>query len=99
MLMPHPATLRRLVEEYETVLATETPGDDVVLSTRLQDVAYTLCVLTGTRETAHALQVARDYLDRTIDSAEIMPGIGRGRAIVTPGGVAQGRARSALPTA
>ncbi|MGW7237730.1 DUF5133 domain-containing protein [Streptomyces sp. NPDC054804] len=99
MLMPHPATLRKLVEEYETVLATETVGDDDVLCTRLQDVAYTLCVSTGTREIAHALQVAHDYLDRTIDSAEIMPGLGRSRAIVASGGVARGRSRSALPTA
>ncbi len=69
MLMPHPTMLRRLVEEYETLTAH--PGDADregcddgtgrrVL--RVQDLAYTLCVSTGTREVGRALEAARRLL-------------------------------------
>lgn len=56
MLMPLPATLRRLVAEYETLAATRDPGQ------RLSDLEYTLCVSTGTREIGAALEAARSYL-------------------------------------
>ncbi|MFE1285697.1 DUF5133 domain-containing protein [Streptomyces sp. NPDC058751] len=58
MLMPLPATLRRLVTEYETLLAERTDPS----GRRLRDLAYTLCVSTGTREITDALAVARSYL-------------------------------------
>ncbi|MFF4901788.1 DUF5133 domain-containing protein [Streptomyces sp. NPDC001068] len=74
MLMPHPATLRGLLTEYETLLAVDALVDDSVPGRRLEDLAYTLCVSTGTREIAQALQVARDYLDQTIDATT---GIGK----------------------
>ncbi|MFE3169904.1 DUF5133 domain-containing protein [Streptomyces sp. NPDC059224] len=88
MLMPHPATLRRILTEYETVLATTTGADAHTPGPRLRDLAYTLCVSTGTREIAHALQAAHDYLDHTIDTAEdagVTTGTGRARVVVTPG--------------
>ncbi|WP_333774968.1 DUF5133 domain-containing protein [Streptomyces sp. IBSBF 3136] len=62
MLMPLPATLRRLVKEYETLLAEETLSGATAPSPALQDLAYTLCVSTGTREVTQALEAARSYL-------------------------------------
>lgn len=64
MLIPHPAMLRRLVEEYETLMADE---DDSTAGTRrreprAQDLACTLCVSTGTREVGQALETARRLL-------------------------------------
>ncbi|KMS77076.1 hypothetical protein ACM01_00015 [Streptomyces viridochromogenes] len=69
MLMPHPTMLRRLVEEYETLMSHPGGGDmegsddgtgQRVL--RAQDLAYTLCVSTGTREVGRALEAARRLL-------------------------------------
>ncbi|MFE5812703.1 DUF5133 domain-containing protein [Streptomyces sp. NPDC056479] len=64
MLMPHPAMLRRLVEEYETLMADQ--GDGAAgrggRDLRAQDLAYTLCVSTGTREVGQALKTARHLL-------------------------------------
>ncbi|MEU8792749.1 DUF5133 domain-containing protein [Streptomyces sp. NPDC048643] len=62
MLMPLPTTLHRLVEEYETLLAEETLAGVTVPGARLRDLAYTLCVSTGTREIADALTRAHAYL-------------------------------------
>ncbi|WEO93082.1 DUF5133 domain-containing protein [Streptomyces sp. FXJ1.172] len=104
MLMPHPTTLRRLVKEYEALIATKALADDVSVGTRLQDLAYTLCVSTGTQEVSHALRVAQDYLDHTIDSVDgtgAASGTGRAPTIVSPGQVARTPthtpARSVLP--
>ncbi|GAA3506262.1 hypothetical protein GCM10019016_133770 [Streptomyces prasinosporus] len=63
MLKPHPTVLRRLVEEYEALLPTggtapaSGPGDP-----RLGDLAYTLCVSTGTRDVEDALRTAHRWL-------------------------------------
>ncbi|MGW3420008.1 DUF5133 domain-containing protein [Streptomyces phaeochromogenes] len=63
MLMPHPATLRRLVDEYEALVAPEVEGGAVANpDQRAQDLAYTLCVLTGTRDVRRALERARRHL-------------------------------------
>ncbi|CAL9360862.1 MULTISPECIES: DUF5133 domain-containing protein [unclassified Streptomyces] len=62
MLMPHPAVLRGLLAEYEAaaidepVDATGRPGP------RTRDLAYTLCVSTGTRDVRRALETARRHL-------------------------------------
>ncbi|MFI7497934.1 DUF5133 domain-containing protein [Streptomyces sp. NPDC049687] len=61
MLMPHPAVLRALVEEYEALTAADTPQTRA----RVQDVAYTLCVSTGTRDVGVALRTAKDWLAAT----------------------------------
>ncbi|BFO17671.1 hypothetical protein SHKM778_40590 [Streptomyces sp. KM77-8] len=53
MLKPHPTVLRRLVEEYETLPAADP---------RTGDLAYTLCVSTGTRDVRQALDLARGWL-------------------------------------
>ncbi|MER7936149.1 MULTISPECIES: DUF5133 domain-containing protein [unclassified Streptomyces] len=88
MLMPHPATLRRLLTEYETLLAADTRADGTAPGARLEDLVYTLCVSTGTREIAHALRAAHDYLDQPIDSSD---GAGAGAATGTD------RVRAVLP--
>ncbi|MFG3029167.1 DUF5133 domain-containing protein [Streptomyces sp. NPDC048253] len=62
MLMPLPATLRRLVKDYEALAADQSAAAAATSSARLRDLAYTLCVSTGTREVFDALQVARTYL-------------------------------------
>ena len=46
MLKPHPTVLRRLVEEYETLTAAPATAS----GSRIADLAYTLCVSTGTRD-------------------------------------------------
>ncbi|MEV5974723.1 DUF5133 domain-containing protein [Streptomyces sp. NPDC051921] len=62
MLMAHPAVLRNLIEQYETleVLRAENGGDEV--RRRMEDLAYTLCVATGTRDVDTALIAARHRL-------------------------------------
>ncbi|MFI6277822.1 DUF5133 domain-containing protein [Streptomyces sp. NPDC050988] len=65
--MPHPATLRRLVDEYEALIAAEGEGEGeggavAKPDRRAQDRAYTLCVSTGTRDVRCALERARRHL-------------------------------------
>ncbi|WP_425424588.1 DUF5133 domain-containing protein [Streptomyces phaeochromogenes] len=63
MLMPHPATLRRLVDEYEALIVPEDESGAVAKpDQRAQDLAYTLCVSTGTRDVRRALERARRHL-------------------------------------
>ncbi|WP_432138090.1 MULTISPECIES: DUF5133 domain-containing protein [unclassified Streptomyces] len=63
MLMPHPAVLRRLVDEYEALTASDEKADRrTEADIRAQDLAYTLCVSTGTRDVRHALQTAHRWL-------------------------------------
>ncbi|MEU6355507.1 DUF5133 domain-containing protein [Streptomyces sp. NPDC047072] len=61
MLIPDPAFLRRLVDSYEALNAQEavSPAEP---SPRLRDLAYTLCVSTGTRDVRHAVETARRLL-------------------------------------
>ncbi|MFB7941668.1 DUF5133 domain-containing protein [Streptomyces sp. NPDC127049] len=62
MLMAHPVVLRNLIEQYETlkVLQAENGGEEV--RRRMDDLAYTLCVSTGTRDVDAALIAARHRL-------------------------------------
>ncbi|MFJ4981390.1 DUF5133 domain-containing protein [Streptomyces coeruleorubidus] len=62
MLRPHPAVLRRLVDEYEALSAAVAASEQADLSSRVRDLAYTLCVSTGTRDVARALKVAHQWL-------------------------------------
>jgi hypothetical protein len=59
MLIPHPAFLRELVDEYEALAAEEAASGP---SPRARDLAYTLCVSTGTREVSLALEAAHRLL-------------------------------------
>ncbi|MFF0430844.1 DUF5133 domain-containing protein [Streptomyces sp. NPDC004327] len=62
MLMAHPAVLRELIEQYETLklLKAENGGEEA--RRRMDDLAYTLCVSTGTRDVDAALIAARHRL-------------------------------------
>ncbi|MFF4152267.1 DUF5133 domain-containing protein [Streptomyces sp. NPDC001651] len=68
MPMPHPTLLRRLADEYEALMARTASGEvhgrrDV----RATDLAYTLCVSTGTRDVGHALERARQMVTASLD--------------------------------
>ncbi|MGW0211834.1 DUF5133 domain-containing protein [Streptomyces sp. NPDC003233] len=62
MLMAHPAVLKNLIEQYETlrVLRAEEGREEV--RRRMDDIAYTLCVSTGTSDIDAALVAARHRL-------------------------------------
>ncbi|MEU9631132.1 DUF5133 domain-containing protein [Streptomyces luteogriseus] len=62
MLRPHPAVLRRLVDEYEALAAAETTRGPAEQNPRARDLAYTLCVSTGTRDVKRALEAAHRWL-------------------------------------
>ncbi|MFC7795575.1 DUF5133 domain-containing protein [Streptomyces cinereoruber] len=64
MLMAHPTVLKDLVERYETLLPQAEDGS-AEAHRRLEDVIYTLCVSTGTRDIDNALATARRQLSRT----------------------------------
>ncbi|MEW1776292.1 DUF5133 domain-containing protein [Streptomyces sp. NPDC086777] len=103
--MPHPATLRRLVDDYERARAA-VPAPEPGAG----DLAYTLCVITGTREIAAALRKARHLLAAdvtaglppvTIPAVPTIPTIpgtpaGAAPGTAVPGGV---RDRAAAPLA
>jgi hypothetical protein len=62
VLMAHPAVLRNLVEQYAVLqlLHAEAGGPEV--RQRMDDVAYTLCIATGTRDVHAALIAAQHRL-------------------------------------
>lgn len=70
MLMPLPARLDELVTRYEALLPEEGP-DSGASDPRLADIAYTLCVSTGTRDITHALEAARAYLATSGSTAPV----------------------------
>ncbi|MFG3203853.1 DUF5133 domain-containing protein [Streptomyces sp. NPDC048192] len=59
MLMAHPAVLTNLIEQYETLRILQAEDGSPEVRQRLDDVAYTLCVATGTRDIDAALIAAR----------------------------------------
>ncbi|GAA3998934.1 DUF5133 domain-containing protein [Streptomyces marokkonensis] len=62
MLMPHPVMLRGLVDEYEAAVVHEPADTTGGPGPRTRDLAYTLCVSTGTRDVTRALEAARRWL-------------------------------------
>ncbi|MEW1687377.1 DUF5133 domain-containing protein [Streptomyces sp. NPDC091265] len=62
MLMAHPAVLRNLVEQYDTLRFLQAENGDTEVKQRMDDIAYTLCVATGTRDVDAALIAARYQL-------------------------------------
>ncbi|MFD5575108.1 DUF5133 domain-containing protein [Streptomyces cadmiisoli] len=62
MLMAHPAVLKRLIEQYETLQVPHAENGSSEVRRRMDDVAYTLCVATGTRDIDTALIAARYQL-------------------------------------
>ncbi|MEU0088918.1 DUF5133 domain-containing protein [Streptomyces sp. NPDC054802] len=62
MLMAHPAVLRNLVEQYDTLRILHAENGSAEVRQRMDDIAYTLCVSTGTRDVDAALIAARHRL-------------------------------------
>ncbi|WP_411576610.1 DUF5133 domain-containing protein [Streptomyces mutabilis] len=63
MLLAHPVVLKNLIEQYETLRALHAEDGTEEARRRMDDVAYTLCVSTGTRDIDDtALVAARHQL-------------------------------------
>ncbi|MCZ9350986.1 DUF5133 domain-containing protein [Streptomyces mutabilis] len=62
MLLAHPVVLKNLIEQYETLRALHAEAGTEEARRRMEDVAYTLCVSTGTRDIDAALVAARHQL-------------------------------------
>ncbi|MDG9722782.1 DUF5133 domain-containing protein [Streptomyces sp. DH41] len=62
MLLAHPVVLKNLIERYETLRALHAEDGTEEARRRMEDVAYTLCVSTGTRDVDTALVAARHQL-------------------------------------
>lgn len=62
MLMAHPAVLRNLIEQYDALRILHAEEGSEEVRRRMDDVAYTLCVSTGTRDIDAALVAARHRL-------------------------------------
>ncbi|OKJ68714.1 DUF5133 domain-containing protein [Streptomyces sp. CB02460] len=76
MLMAHPAVLRDLIDQYEALAAVDASrADSAQVRQRMNDVAYTLCVSTGTRDVDAALIAARHQLPgaRPLDDSVLNP--------------------------
>ncbi|MFJ7905233.1 DUF5133 domain-containing protein [Streptomyces sp. NPDC096198] len=65
MLMAHPVVLRNLVEQYEALRILHAEKGSTEVRQRMDDVTYTLCVATGTRDVDAALIAARFRLPGT----------------------------------
>ncbi|MBV7700478.1 DUF5133 domain-containing protein [Streptomyces sp. TRM70350] len=63
MLMADPAVLRNLLEEYEALASSHTETGGAQARQRMEDLAYTLCVSTGTKDVDSALAAARQQLE------------------------------------
>ncbi|GAA3113860.1 DUF5133 domain-containing protein [Streptomyces rectiviolaceus] len=62
MLRPHPAALQSLLEIHSSLRHLLAQEDSADTRRRLEDVSYTLCVSTGTRNPDAALAAARAQL-------------------------------------
>ncbi|MFE0189647.1 DUF5133 domain-containing protein [Streptomyces sp. NPDC059008] len=62
MLMAHPAVLQDLMEKYEAQELLHAQQTSDAVRRRMDDLAYTLCVSTGTRDIDAALVAARHQL-------------------------------------
>ncbi|MEU1292624.1 DUF5133 domain-containing protein [Streptomyces sp. NPDC005840] len=73
MLIPHPVVLRNLLDEYEAARTAEaaSPADAAGQGRRVQDAAYTLCVLTSTRDVTLAVEAARRLLGTRTATAPV----------------------------
>jgi hypothetical protein len=74
--MANPATLRNLVERYETLRSTHARLGTSESRRQLEDVSYTLCVTTGTRTVTDALSVAAAQLRAVSSTGPLSPAPG-----------------------
>ena len=72
MLMAHPAVLADLIQQYETLHALHAENGGPEAQRRLDDVAYTLCIATGTRDVDTALIAARHQLPGARDDDSLL---------------------------
>ncbi|WP_369194188.1 DUF5133 domain-containing protein [Streptomyces djakartensis] len=88
MLRPNPAVLRRLVDEYEALSAADA-GRGPETNPRARDLAYTLCVTTGTRDVRRALEAAHQWLAAaSVPARETIPAPAAAEARVPAAGSA-----------
>ncbi|GAA2499848.1 DUF5133 domain-containing protein [Streptomyces gobitricini] len=74
MLMAHPAVLTNLIEQYETLSALHAEkASSPEVRQRMEDISYTLCVATGTRDISSALGAARQHIARSVPSGAPLP--------------------------
>ncbi|MFJ9710717.1 DUF5133 domain-containing protein [Streptomyces sp. NPDC101234] len=59
MLMAHPAVLKTVIAQYETLRVLHAEEGDEEVRRRMEDVGYALCVSTGTSDIDAALIAAR----------------------------------------
>ncbi|MFI5972754.1 DUF5133 domain-containing protein [Streptomyces sp. NPDC051452] len=71
MLMADPAVLRNLIEQYDALRSLHAESGGAQVRRRMDDIVYTLCVSTGTRDIDAALIAARQQLTgaRTLDDS------------------------------
>ncbi|MFD5033029.1 DUF5133 domain-containing protein [Streptomyces sp. NPDC058220] len=62
MLLAHPVILRNLVKRYEALAVQHAERGSATAGQEFRDVAYMLCVATGTSDTDAALVAARYQL-------------------------------------
>ncbi|MFF4492031.1 DUF5133 domain-containing protein [Streptomyces sp. NPDC001544] len=62
MLMAHPAVLQNLIEQYDVLRLLHAEEGSPEVQRRMDDIAYSLCVATGTRDIDAALIAARHRL-------------------------------------
>ncbi|UXY33586.1 DUF5133 domain-containing protein [Streptomyces albidocamelliae] len=62
MLMAHPVVLKNLIAQYEALCVLHAEEGSETVRQRMDDVAYTLCVSTGTGDLDTALAAARQQL-------------------------------------
>lgn len=62
MLLAHPAVLAELIDKYEALSLLHAEHGSEEARRRMEDVAYTLCVSTGTTGIDAALAAARSRL-------------------------------------
>jgi hypothetical protein len=71
MMWANPAVLQELIERYERLSARVESADATPqMGSQLRDTAYTLCVSTGTRDVAAALEAARARIRRAETAGE-----------------------------
>jgi polysaccharide pyruvyl transferase WcaK-like protein len=63
VLIPHPAILRNVVEEYRELVALHAAERSSRIHAQLQDAAFALCAATGARTAEAALAAARQELE------------------------------------
>ncbi|MGW7243408.1 DUF5133 domain-containing protein [Streptomyces sp. NPDC054804] len=76
MLMAHPAVLKDLVAQYETLRVLHAENGSRATQRRMDDIAYTLCVATGTRDVDFALVAARHQLPGARPQDDSVLGVG-----------------------